>query len=157
MNSWTEYPSGTRKIGWLLAVALLAVGGATLFEALFPLRPGDADWEVGAIGQAVSSAAVFAIGWAGLSWLSLTSTKLNWLARTMGFVGVGLAVVAAFGAILVASNIPLVWNAAKASGSLVQAAAYKTAALKAASLAGLYAIFLLGFSAMVLRNSFTRN
>ena len=67
-----------------------------------------------------------------------------------------VAAAAGFGALLVATNIPLVWQAAQASQSLAQAAAYKSVAVKAASLAGLYALFFLTFSAAVLRTSFTR-
>jgi hypothetical protein len=89
-------------------------------------------------------------------WLSLTDPRLRWLARVMGFLGVAIAVGAAFGALLVATNIPLVWEAAKQSQSLARATAYKSAAVKAASLSGLYALFFLGFSAAVLRTSFTR-
>ena len=145
-----------RWLAWVLGVALVTAGAASQFQTLFPVRVGDAEWEVGAVGQAASSAAVGAIGWGVVAWLTLTDPRLQWLARFLGFAGVLLAVGAGFGALLVATNIPLVWSAAKASESLVRAAAYKSAAVKAASLAGLYALFFLGFSAAVLRTSFTR-
>jgi hypothetical protein len=135
---------------------LLVAGVVSLLQTLFPIRVGDAEWEVGAVGQAAATAAVWAIGWGVIVWLSLTDPRLRWLARVMGFLGVAIAVGAAFGALLVATNIPLVWEAAKQSQSLARATAYKSAAVKAASLSGLYALFFLGFSAAVLRTSFTR-
>jgi hypothetical protein len=123
---------------------------------LFPTRLGDAQWEVGAVGQAAATASMGAIGFGIIVWLSLTDPRLRWLARSLGFLGVVLAAGAGFGALLVATNIPLVWQAARASQNLAQAAAYKSVAVKAASLAGLYALFFLTFSAAVLRTSFTR-
>jgi hypothetical protein len=78
------------------------------------------------------------------------------MARLIGFLGIILAVALGFGAILVATNLPLVWSAAREAGNIVRATAYKAAAVKAASLSGLYALFFLVFSAAVLRSSFTR-
>lgn len=134
----------------------MVAGAVSQLQTLFPIRVGDAEWEVGAVGQAASSAAMGAIGWGIIVWLSLTDPRLRWLARVMGFAGVVVAAAAGFGALLVGTNIPLVWAAAKGSQNLARAAAYKSAAVKAASLAGLYAIFFLSFSAAVLRTSFTR-
>ena len=148
--------SPLRWLAWVLGIALLLAGAVSQFQTLFPIRVGDAEWEVGAVGQAAATAAVGAIGWGIVVWLSLTDPRLRWLARVLGFLGVVLAVGAAFGALLVATNVPLVWSAAKASQSLARAAAYKSAAVKAASLAGLYALFFLTFSAAVIRASFTR-
>ena len=145
-----------RWLAWVLGVALLVAGAVSLLQTLIPVRLGDAEWEVGAVGQAAATAAVWAIGWGVVVWLSLTDPRLRWLARVLGFLGVAIAVGAAFGALLVGTNIPLVWSAAKASQSLARAAAYKSAAVKAASLSGLYALFFLSFSAAVLRTSFTR-
>lgn len=145
-----------RSVAWVLTGALLVTGAMSLYVGLFPLQMGSAEWEVGAIGQVAGGAAAGAIGWAGLGWLALTSPRLKWLARMVGFVGIILAVAFGFGALLVATNLPLVWTAAQSSGSVVRAAAYKATAVKAASLSGLYGLFVLGLSAAILRSSFTR-
>lgn len=145
-----------RFLAWVLGLALVLAGAVTQFLILFPPRLGDAQWEVGAVGQAAATASMGAIGFGIIVWLSLTDPRLRWLARVLGFVGVVVAAAAGLGALLVATNIPLVWQAARASQSLAQAAAYKSVAVKAASLAGLYALFFLTFSAAVLRTSFTR-
>ena len=145
-----------RTVAWILASGLVLTGAVSIYLGLFPLQLGNAEWEVAAIGQVVAGAAAGAIGWGGISWLALTSPRLRWMARLIGFLGIILAVAMGFGAILVATNLPLVWSAARQADSIVRATAYKAAAVKAASLSGLYALFFLVFSAAVLRSSFTR-
>ena len=66
-----------RMLGWWVVTVLVLVGAANIAVVLFPLRFGDANWEVAAFGELASSFAVPTLG----------ATLLGFLATQRGAMG----------------------------------------------------------------------
>lgn len=137
-----------RVVGWALALALLVAGLATLGAALIPIRVGNIDSEVGALGEAAATGPLLLIGVAATLFVAvrtrhrgaiLASAALSLL---LGFVLVG-------GLLLLGLDLPLVLTAAGAMdpgpAHAVEVVLAKSLALLGIEIVALLVLGFLGF------------
>jgi len=137
--------AAARVVGWSLALALLAAGLATLVAALIPLRFGNIDSEVGALGETAATGSLLLIGVAATLFVA-AQTRRRGVVLGSALLSIGLAVVLIGGLLLLALDLPIVLRSAQGMAP-VPARAVKVAVAKSLALLGIEvgALVALGF------------
>lgn len=146
----TDMHPGIGRVLLVTAVAFLMAGLVNVAMPFTPARFGDPAWELAAFSEVAVSLGGFTIGFGGLIILA----GLGGYSRTNLFLGVAGAVLAVgclVGGLVVATNVPFVWQAVAGGGA---PRALKVATVKAIGLLGVYALALLALTVYSVRFSF---
>jgi len=147
-----------RGIVRAVGLALLGVGVVSQIATLTTRVPawGSTEWEVAYFGESSSTLVIALMGLAILAGLAVD--------RGERWTKIGLAVVFAFlgswalvGAMVVALDMPLVWQAARTAGSTARAAGFKIVTVKAIALCGWYAVWLFVAAGLMVRSTVTKS
>jgi len=138
-------------VGLALAVAFFLAGLVNAIVILVPWGMGDVSWELTAFGEFAITMVPFTLGLSGLGAIGLMG-GYRWLSATTAMVALLVAVVGGVGALVLATNAPLVWR------TVAQGVppALKYATVKSAALLVVYGIGLLALSVYLFRATFTR-
>jgi hypothetical protein len=98
-------------VAWAVALALLAAGLAVILGALAPIRVGDVDSEIGALGEAAATGPLLLIGLAASLFMAVR-TASRWTLLLLAGLGLTLGLLLAGGLFLLGLDLPLAWNAA---------------------------------------------
>jgi hypothetical protein len=125
------------------------LAGTVIAGAIFSVpQLGQPEWELAAFGEFATTIVPGMTGLGGLAVLSLIDSRRR-LATGVGIGLVVLGVLCAFGALLVVTNLPLVWQAVGGGVPV----ALKYAAVKSVGLLSVYAVGSWVMAGYVLRSS----
>lgn len=141
MTALPSFPAGIKTFWWAASWSLFVSGLAVMFAAALPLRLGNLDWEVGAIGEAAATGPLVLIGF-GVSLFVGTRQRRRWVVFGLATAAVttGLGFLSAVA--LLALDVPLVQRAAEMLPP-DQARVLRTGMVKAGVLAVVEAMALL--------------
>lgn len=137
------------RLGLALSVGFLLAGLASAFAIFRGARFGQAEWEVAAFGELSVTIVIILVGLGGVGVVGLFQSRRR-VALTVGVGFLVVGVVCAVGALLVLTNLPLVWQVV----SRGVPAALKVATVKSIGLLALYAIGSWMLSGYLIRSSF---
>jgi len=138
----------------VVGFALLLVGIASQVATLVTHRPawGSTEWEVAYFGEFSATLAIMLMGLAVLS-AGAVQQGGRWSKVVLAVVLAVLGAWAMLGAMVVALDLPLVWQAAKGAGSPARAAGLKIVTVKAIALCGWYALWLFVASGFLVKST----
>jgi len=148
-------PSGVRLLAGGLGLALAGTGLVSQGLTLWEPRWGSLEWEVAYFGEFSGTLSILTMGLAALVFLAVEAGR-RWTVLGLAGLMVLIGVWALVGGVLVATDLPLVWEAAAAAPSPMQAAGFKLVSAKAIALCLLYAVAYLLLGAMAIRTTFAR-
>lgn len=140
-----------------LGFALLLVGVASQVITLATHRPawGATEWEVAYFGEFSATLAIMLMGFAVLSAGAVLQGG-RWVKVVLAVLLSLLGAWAMLGALVVALDLPLVWQAARSTGSPARAAGLKIVTVKAIALCGWYALWLFVASGFLVKSTVTK-
>lgn len=147
-----------RRIFGAVGTALILVGLVSQVATLASHEPawGATEWEVAYFGEFSATFAILLMGLAVLS--ALAVRQQSRLPKVV--LAVVLALLgswAMLGALIVALDMPMVWQAARNAGSLAQAKGLKIVTVKAIALCGWYAVWLFVASGFLVKSTVTKS
>jgi hypothetical protein len=147
-----------RRIVGAVGFAMLIVGLASQVATLTARRPswGSTEWEVAYFGEFSATLVIVLMGLAVLSALAVQQ-RSRWPKVVLAVVLALLGSWAMLGALVVALDMPLVWQAARNAGSPARAAGLKIVTVKAIALCGWYALWLFVASGFMVKSTVTKS
>ena len=147
-----------RRMSGVVGSALILVGIASQVATLVSHKPawGSTEWEVAYFGEFSATFAIMLMGLAVLSAMAVWQGQ-RWPKVLLAVVMAILGSWAMLGALIVALDMPLVWQAAKNAGSPARAAGLKIVTVKAIALCGWYALWLFVASGFLVKSTVTKS
>jgi hypothetical protein len=117
---------------------------------------GATEWEVAYFGEFSATFAILLMGLALLAAIAVRQSR-RWPKIVLAVVLALLAAWAMLGAMVVALDMPLVWQAARNAGSPERAAGLKIVTVKAIALCGWYALWLFVATGFLVKSTVTKS